>query len=152
MRKPKRERTRSRGYWDSTTDEALLAVDLTTDDPEKLENLVYEIPSGDEEPYVEFAYDLRGTEREKLRCVFENHRHLSGFVMNKGARRFMVGGYVDRKSTVTTLPDIQKISTQPKVVGTCSGEPEMLRRCSIPSSSGWVTQADASQGTDRQSR
>ena len=49
------------------SDEHLLAVELTTDDPEALENLVREIPAGDEEPHVEFAYDLRGSGREN--CI-----------------------------------------------------------------------------------
>jgi hypothetical protein len=78
-------------YWESLTDDQLLNAELTTDDPESLENLVYELPPGEEEPYVEFKYDLRGSEREKLRCVHGNHPHFAGFVMRKGACRFFVG-------------------------------------------------------------
>ncbi|MET4484241.1 hypothetical protein [Bradyrhizobium sp. F1.13.3] len=65
--------------------------ELITDDPETLANLVYEIPAGDEEPYVEFKYDLRKSEREKFSCVHGHHQHLAGFVMRKGDARFLVG-------------------------------------------------------------
>jgi hypothetical protein len=82
---------RSRRYWENLTDEELLETELMTDDPESLENLVYALPAGDDEPYVEFKYDLRKTEREMLRCVHGNHRHLAGFVFRKGAERFLVG-------------------------------------------------------------
>jgi hypothetical protein len=47
--------------------------------------------AADEEPYVEYKYDLRGQEREKLRCVHGNHPHLAGYVMRKGQSRFFVG-------------------------------------------------------------
>lgn len=89
MRKPKPRPTRR--YWESLSDEQLLDAELTTDDPEGLENVVYELPPGDDEPYVEYKYDLRGSEREMLRCVHGNHPHLAGFVMRKGKYRFFVG-------------------------------------------------------------
>lgn len=89
MRKP--QRAQSRRYWESLSDTQLLDAELETDDPTALENIVYELPPGDEEPYVEYKYDLRGTEREKFRCVHGNHPHLAGFVMRKGPWRFMVG-------------------------------------------------------------
>lgn len=89
MRKPKP--LQPQRFWESLSDEQLLAVDLTTDDPENLEGVVFEIPPGDEEPYVEYKYDLRGSDREMLRCVHGNHPHLAGFVMRKDDRRFLVG-------------------------------------------------------------
>jgi hypothetical protein len=89
MLKPKSHAPR--GFWQKLSDEVLIETDLIVDDPETLENLVYELPAGDEEPYVEFKYDLRMTEREKLHCVHGNHPHLSGFVMRKGGKRFLVG-------------------------------------------------------------
>lgn len=89
MLKPQSKPTRR--YWDSLSDEKLLSAELTTDDPEKIDNLVYALPPGDEEPYVEYKYDLRGSDREKLRCLHGNHPHLSGFVMRKGEKRFLVG-------------------------------------------------------------
>ena len=78
-------------YWNLLSDEQLLAATLTTEDPEGLENLVTEIPEGDKEPYVEFSYDYRGSDHQRLHCVHEHHSHLSGFVMNKGGKRFLVG-------------------------------------------------------------
>ena len=59
--------------------------------PSSLPNLVRQLPAGDEEPYVEFKYDLRGTDREKLRCIHGNHPHLAGFVVRKADKRFLVG-------------------------------------------------------------
>ncbi len=88
-----KRRALTRGnYWNSLTDDQLLSAELTTDDPDCLENLVSEIPAGDEEPYVEFKYDLRGSGRqEEFVCVHGHHRHLAGFVMRKGKWRFKVG-------------------------------------------------------------
>lgn len=82
----------SRKYWESLSDDELLNTELTTDDPEALEGLVTEIPEGDDEPYVEFKYDLRKSGREKeFVCVHGHHQHLAGFVMRKGSARFLVG-------------------------------------------------------------
>jgi hypothetical protein len=80
-----------RRFWELLSDEKLINAELTTDDPEAFDNLVRQLPSGDEEPYVEFKYDLRGTDREKFKCVHGNHPHLAGFVMRKGDKRFLVG-------------------------------------------------------------
>src|SRR3954463_1092109 len=85
MLKPNSQRARR--HWESLSDAQLLDVELSTDDPEGLSDLVFELPPGDEEPYVEYSYDLRGTEREKFRCVHGNHR----FVIRKGESRFLVG-------------------------------------------------------------
>lgn len=78
-------------YWDSVSEDHLLTVDLTTDDPEKLENLTLTVPDGTEEPFVEYGYNLRGLEREKVRCAHCNQPHLAGVVVNKGGLRFLVG-------------------------------------------------------------
>jgi hypothetical protein len=83
MLKPKSQHARR--HWETLSDEELLAADLISDDPERLENLVFEVPSGDEEPYVEFKYDLRKSGRqEEFTCVDWHHKHLAGFVMRKG--------------------------------------------------------------------
>ena len=89
MLKP-RPRT-SRRFWEGLSDTELIEAELITDDPERLPNLVYEVPSGDEESYVEFKYDLRGTDRERFVCVHGHHKHLAGFVFRKGDARFLVG-------------------------------------------------------------
>ncbi|WP_316179278.1 hypothetical protein [Bradyrhizobium sp. SZCCHNRI1009] len=81
----------TRRHWETLTDDQLLETELMTDDPESLPNLVYELPAGDEEPYVEYKYDLRKSEREMFSCVHGHHQHLAGFVMRKGASRFLVG-------------------------------------------------------------
>lgn len=81
----------SRRFWESLSDEALLLAELSTDDPEALPDLVAEVPDGDEEPYVEYKYDLRKTGREEFKCVHGHHRHLAGYVMRKGDKRFLVG-------------------------------------------------------------
>jgi hypothetical protein len=89
---PKPKSQHARGHWETLSDEELLAADLIIDDPENLENLVFEVPDGDEEPYVEFKYDLRKSGRqEEFTCVHGHHKHLAGFVMRKGSSRFMVG-------------------------------------------------------------
>ena len=58
MQKSKRQVRQRSSHWSSVSDDLLLSVELTTDDPENLTNLVHEMPAGDEEPHVEFAYDL----------------------------------------------------------------------------------------------
>lgn len=78
-------------YWQNLTDDELLDTELRIDDPERLENLVYEIPPGNEETYVEFKYDFSGSGREELTCVHGHHKHLKGFVMRKGNARILVG-------------------------------------------------------------
>jgi hypothetical protein len=78
-------------YWDSVSDEELLATELTTDDPEALVGLVRVLPDGYEDSYVEYSYDLRGSGREEFVCVHGHHKHLCGFVMCKGDRRWLVG-------------------------------------------------------------
>jgi hypothetical protein len=89
MLRPKSRQIRR--HWEDLSDDLLLNTELITDDPESLENLAYEIPEGDEEPYVEFKYDLRKSEREMFSCVHGHHKHLAGFVMRKGSARFLVG-------------------------------------------------------------
>ncbi|MDT4737247.1 hypothetical protein [Bradyrhizobium sp. WYCCWR 12699] len=89
MLKPQARQTRR--HWETLSDDQLLETELMTDDPENLPSLVYEIPPGDEEPYVEYKYDLRKSDREKFSCVHGHHQHLAGFVMRKGEARFLVG-------------------------------------------------------------
>jgi hypothetical protein len=90
MLKPKTRQERA-SHWNSLSDNDLLDAELTTDSPDQLEGLVFHVPEGAEEPYVEFKYDLRKTEHEKLRCCHCNQPHLAGFVMNKLGQRFLVG-------------------------------------------------------------
>jgi hypothetical protein len=90
MIKPK-TRTERKSYWSSLSDTELLEVDLTIDNPDALENMVFSLPQGNEESYVEHKYDLRGTDRDKMRCIHCNQPHLAGYVMNKGGKRFLVG-------------------------------------------------------------
>src|SRR4051812_25871031 len=89
MLKPKARSTRR--HWETLSDDQLLETELMTDDPESLPRLVYELPAGDEEPYVEYKYDLRKSDREMFSCVHGHHQHLAGFVMRKGESRFLVG-------------------------------------------------------------
>jgi hypothetical protein len=78
-------------YWDSVSDEELLATELTTDDPEALAGLVTVLPDGYEDSYVEYSYNLRGSGREEFVCVHGHHKRLCGFVMRKGDQRWLVG-------------------------------------------------------------
>lgn len=78
-------------YWESVSDAQLLAVELTTDDPENLENLVSVVPNGAAESFVEYGYDLRKSEHAKMRCTHCHQPHLAGLVINKGGQRFLVG-------------------------------------------------------------
>jgi hypothetical protein len=78
-------------HWDAVGDAQLLSVELTTDDPEALDNLVKDVPTGPGEPFVEFAYDLRKLERKKFRCAHCHQKHLAGVVVNKDGQRFLVG-------------------------------------------------------------
>jgi hypothetical protein len=79
-------------HWADVSDEQLVSLDLEIDGPDTLPGIVTEIPAGDEETYIEFTYDLRGTGRaEEFVCVHGHHRHLHGAVMRKGDVRFLVG-------------------------------------------------------------
>jgi hypothetical protein len=80
-----------RRYWELLSDDNLIDAELAIDDPESLPKLVREVPTSDEESYVEFKYDQRGTEREEFRCVHCHQPHLAGFVMRKSDKRFLVG-------------------------------------------------------------
>ncbi|UGY17984.1 hypothetical protein HAP48_0011435 [Bradyrhizobium septentrionale] len=81
----------TRRHWETLSDDQLLDTELMTDDPESLPNLVYELPADDEDPYVEYKYDLRKSERKMFSCVHGHHQHHAGFVMRKGESRFLVG-------------------------------------------------------------
>jgi len=81
-----------RKHWDNVSDEQLAGLDLEIEGPDKLPGIVTEIPPGDQETYIEFTYDLRGTGREEeFVCVHGHHRHLHGAVLRKGDARFLVG-------------------------------------------------------------
>jgi hypothetical protein len=96
MLKPKRPNTRQ--YWDTLSDDELLSAELTTDNPENLPGLVPKVPEGDEEPYVEYKYDLRGSGQEhEFVCVHCHQPHLAGYVMRSGDTRFMVGWICGKK-------------------------------------------------------
>jgi hypothetical protein len=97
MQKRKVRAAKGGGYWRSVSDEHLLSVELMIDDPTTLENLVFEVPQGGEEPHIEFVYDQRGSGRPKYRCVHGNHPHLFGCVMNRDGKRFMVGWICGRE-------------------------------------------------------
>ena len=84
--------SKAMSYYASLSDDQLLDAELVTDDPENLPNLVREIPIGNEEPWVEYKYDLRGQGREQeFRCAHCHIGHLAGFVLRKGDARYMVG-------------------------------------------------------------
>lgn len=87
----KTEKRQQPTHWALLSDEQLLARELTTDDPEALPGVVYELPAGYEDAYVEFAYDFRGSDHEELHCLHGNHGHKAGFVMRVGEKRFLVG-------------------------------------------------------------
>jgi hypothetical protein len=90
MFKPKASSIRE--HWANVSDEQLAGLDLEIEGPDKLPGIVTEIPSGNEEAYMEFTYDLRGMGRaEEFVCVHGHHRHLHGAVMRKGDVRFLVG-------------------------------------------------------------
>lgn len=80
-------------YWGKLTDEELLRVTFTTDDPEGLEGLVLDVPASDGRPFVEYAYDFRGSKRDFIRCAHCKYpNHLAGFVIKTAAgERFLCG-------------------------------------------------------------
>jgi hypothetical protein len=81
------------GYWHQLTDEELLRIRFTTDDPERLSHLVLDVPTSDgKEPRVEMFYDFRGTKRDLIRCAhcrYPNHK--AGFVIRYDDSRFLCG-------------------------------------------------------------
>lgn len=78
-------------HWSLLSDEELISLDLTTDDPERLSGLVSYIPERHSDAHVEYKYDYRGQEREMLTCVHGHHKHKAGYVMKVGEERFLVG-------------------------------------------------------------
>ncbi|RWC26889.1 MAG: hypothetical protein EOS70_30630 [Mesorhizobium sp.] len=81
------------GYWDRLSDEELLRISFTTADPENLEGLVLQVPAARERPFVEFAYDFRGSTRTMIRCAHCKYpNHLAGFVIKTDSgQRFLCG-------------------------------------------------------------
>lgn len=80
-------------YWTTLTDDQLLGVAFSADDPTALDNVVLELPPREEIPTVEFAYDTKDSTGRKVRCVhcrYDNHNR--GFVLRfKNGRRILVG-------------------------------------------------------------
>lgn len=94
MRRPKKNAprpTNTKGYWTQLTDDELLKRELLAEQPHLVEDLVFELPKNDAEPFVEFCYDLKGSSHEKLRCVHCHQPHLKGLIVNQGGCRFYVG-------------------------------------------------------------
>jgi hypothetical protein len=80
-----------RQHWEEISDEDLLSTELTTENPLGVVGLVDRYPEGEDEPHVEFSYDLRGTGADEFKCVHGSHGHLKGFVFRKGDARYLVG-------------------------------------------------------------
>lgn len=79
------------GFWKTRSDDELLEMEFTTDDPESLANVSNE-PPPDEEAMVELAYNVAGRERGRVRCVFCKYpNHDRGVVMlyRSGERRLV---------------------------------------------------------------
>ncbi len=79
------------GFWKTRSDDELLEMEFTTDDPESLENVSND-PPPDEEAMVELAYNVAGRERGRAQCVFCKHpNHDKGVVMlyRSGGRRLV---------------------------------------------------------------
>ncbi len=87
-----RRRSRPR-YWKSLTDEQLLETAFRADDPTRLDGVVHEVPTTDQTPFVEFAYDTKTNSGQKVRCVHCRYpNHYRGFVLRfMDATRILVG-------------------------------------------------------------
>jgi hypothetical protein len=86
-------------YWSGLTDEELLTISFTTEDPESLPGLVFDLPAINARPIVEYAYNFRGTKRGLIRCAhckYPNHRE--GFVIKVDENtRFLCGHNCGKK-------------------------------------------------------
>lgn len=79
------------GFWKTRSDDELLTMEFTTDDPESLDNVSND-PPPDEEAMVELAYNVAGRDRGRAQCVFCKHpNHDKGVVMlyRSGGRRLV---------------------------------------------------------------
>ncbi|WP_224636695.1 hypothetical protein [Mesorhizobium sp. CA12] len=81
------------GRWGRLSDEELIRIRFTTDDPEGLEGLIHSVPPVDSRPFVEFGYDFRGSKRSMIRCAHCKYpNHLAGFVIRvDDGSRFLCG-------------------------------------------------------------
>jgi hypothetical protein len=82
------------GHWSRLTDEQLLTTAFTTDDPERLDDLVLDVPSNaQDDPIVEFSYNFLGSDHPLIRCAHCKYpNHLAGIVVKtKDGKRFLVG-------------------------------------------------------------
>ena len=78
-------------HWGDKSDEHLLSVVMTTNDPEGVEGLVRTAPT-DGEPVPELWYDLKGQGRPLIECAFcqkANHHHGYVFLFPSGERRLI---------------------------------------------------------------
>lgn len=80
------------GFWKSRSDDELLEMEFTTDDPVSLDDLSND-PPPDEEAMVELAYNVSGRDAGRVRCVFCKYpNHDRGVVMlYRGGGRRLVG-------------------------------------------------------------
>jgi hypothetical protein len=82
------------GHWSRFSDEQLLTTAFTTDDPERLEGLVIDVPSNaQDDPIVEYSYNFLGSDHALIRCAHCRYpNHLAGIVVKtKDGKRFLVG-------------------------------------------------------------
>ena len=87
------------GYWQSISDDELLEVQFTTDDPTSLPNIVETLPERNEVPIVEITYNVAGSPKGKVRCIHCKYdNHYQGFVLKfKNGCRILVGRICGKK-------------------------------------------------------
>ncbi|MBM1170088.1 hypothetical protein [Microvirga arabica] len=77
--------------WRDMTEEALLSFQFTASDPESLDGITEDPPPSDEDPEIEFRYDMAGR-GEMVRCVYCKHpNHFKGIVVKYMSGRRLVG-------------------------------------------------------------
>ena len=110
MKKPNgNTEVRLKSYWRSRTDDELLAIAFTTDDPENLPGLVQDVPAITD-VIVELAYDFLGSKRRFLRCAHCKYpNHLAGFVIKTtDGQRFLCGHQCGEKIYGANFKAIKK--------------------------------------------
>ena len=109
-----RARTRERrdaSYWRSLSDEQLVKTAFSTADPSLLEGIIWELPTTEETPRVELAYNTKGGAGGGLVfCVHCRHEtHNRGFVLRfEDSRRMLVGKDCGKKIYVADFDAIEK--------------------------------------------
>ena len=77
--------------WRDMNEEALLSFQFTASDPESLDGITDDPPPNDEDPEIEFRYDMAGR-GERVRCVYCKHpNHFKGIVVRYRSGRRLVG-------------------------------------------------------------